>query len=445
MTAFFVILSKAKNPCCRYHKQDKRLMLEANLPHLSGLLEARLPPDNLVLLRRAGEVAARSHTALLLVGGCVRDLLLARPVLDIDLVAESNANALADRLVAELGWRVAARSQFSTVKLQAGNILIDVATARSETYARPGALPAVSPGTLADDLARRDFAANAVAVYVTPNRFGDVLDPLGGEADIKAKRLRVLHDRSFQDDATRIIRAARYEARLDFRMNAHTEALARRDVSFLDTISPDRLRAELERVLHEPQPEDCLLRLSDLGALNAILPGLAWPRGLHDAVTEARSGGQTPGGDAFWGLLTWHMDAAQSDTLLRRLHLTAQQRAVALGVHHVKAALAQLARPGLAPSGVDALLRDVPEGALHACAIAATEPPPALERLRRYLVEWRSIRPQLSAQHLLALGVPQGPLVGEFLQRLRVHRLDNPAATLTDEETLVREWLKTQS
>ena len=255
-------------------------------------MEALLPAATIALLRRAGAAAAREGAALYLVGGSVRDLLLGRPVVDLDLAVEGDGPRIAEALASELGGRVSARSQFGTAKLVVGEQTLDVATARLETYDRPGALPTVRPGTLRDDLARRDFTVNAMAAHLGPETFGAIEDRLGGGADLAQRVLRPLHDGSFVDDATRILRAVRYEHRLGFRMDAPTEAMVRRDAPYLSTISGDRVRHEVERICQEARPEAALARARDLGVLSALLPGLDWPEETHRAVGRARDAGE---------------------------------------------------------------------------------------------------------------------------------------------------------
>lgn len=413
------------------------------MPDLAAAINQGLSGERVALLRAAGAMASRSRVPLYLVGGCVRDLLLGRPVLDLDLVAEGDATALADSLAAELGGQVTARSQFGTVKLRVRETMLDLATSRSETYAQPGALPAVKPAPLAADLKRRDFSINAMAAHLSPERFGELADPFGGYDDLLAKTVRVLHPMSFMDDASRILRGIRYEARLGFLMDVGTEALARRDARYLETISPDRLRQELDRLFHEPEPERCLSRAREMSVLAAILPGLNWPASLNHAVVTLRAFGAvdrlTP--SALLGLLAWPLAPDDAFALARRLNLGAKQLRVVDGTRRLASLLPALGAPALRPSEAYALLKDLDPDALHAAFIAAVDAPVARERLDAFVQRWRDCRPHLTARRLLALGVPQGPLVGEFLARLLARRLDHPEVTAGDEETLVRGWL----
>ena len=201
-------------------------------------LEPALAAPDVALVQRIGEAAADAGVELWLVGGPVRDALLGRPVHDLDVTSEMPAAELGAILAARLDGAIRARSQFGTVKLRLGKRTIDLATTRTERYAKPGALPSVSPGDIRIDLARRDFAINAMALSLHPQRFGELLDTQGGTADIESRTLRALHERSFQDDATRLLRAVRYMARLAFQPEPETQRWLTRDLPYLDTISP---------------------------------------------------------------------------------------------------------------------------------------------------------------------------------------------------------------
>jgi tRNA nucleotidyltransferase (CCA-adding enzyme) len=200
-----------------------------------------------------------------LVGGAVRDLLLGRGRADIDLVVEGDAAALAERL----GVKVAAHERFGTAKVELNGHEVDIASARSESYPHPGALPVVEPSAeLADDLRRRDFTINAMAIPLQGEL--RLIDPHGGQADLAVRRLRVLHDGSFVDDPTRAIRAARYAARFGFELEQHTAELLHE--ADLGTVSADRREAELLRLAGEAEAAEGFALLARWGLLE-LRPG----------------------------------------------------------------------------------------------------------------------------------------------------------------------------
>ena len=207
------------------------------MKNIAEILEAQLDSVSLRQLHLIAD-AARSHGVYAyLVGGAVRDALLGLPVGDIDIAVVGLTPDIAHSTAAALGGAIVKRSQFNTFALSADGRRIDIAMARQETYARAGALPAVAPGTVQSDLARRDFTINAMAASINAGSFGELLDPLDGQGDLRRRIVRVLHNASFQDDATRILRAARYAVRLGFTLEAQTERLLRRDAPCLDAIS----------------------------------------------------------------------------------------------------------------------------------------------------------------------------------------------------------------
>ena len=250
-------------------------------------MESFFPEAVLDCLREIGGIGAETHIPVHLVGGSVRDLLLGGRMTDLDLVAEGNALHLADAIAQGIGGEINDRSQFGTVKLTIKGIPFDLATARTESYTSPGSLPTVAPGSLHDDLIRRDFTINAMVVRLDTDSFGELFDPLNGQIDLEERRIRVLHQNSFRDDASRILRAIRYEQRLDFHLDSNTERLTCRDKSYLGFFSGDRIRRELGKSLIEPSPEKVFRRAQQLGALSAIHADLNWDSNFNQLVTRS--------------------------------------------------------------------------------------------------------------------------------------------------------------
>jgi len=242
--------------------------------NLAHKIKKQLPSELVNFTQVAGEVAQNQGQNLYLVGGVVRDLLLGRTNLDLDLVVEGNAIELAQQLIEIKLGKITTHPHFGTARLQWYKWSIDLATSRSETYTKPGALPKVKPSSIRDDLFRRDFTINTMAIYLNPARYGELIDLYGGRDDLGHKLIRVLHERSFTDDATRIWRGLRYEQRLDFQLETNTLQLLKRDIPMLDTISGDRIRYELECILQEEFPEKILRRAEELRVLAKLHPAL---------------------------------------------------------------------------------------------------------------------------------------------------------------------------
>ena len=212
-----------------------------------------------------------------LVGGTVRDILLGETGFDLDIAVEGDGIALARALTGELGGRVVPHEKFGTGVVRWPGGRVDVATTRTEFYDEPGALPAVEQAPILQDLYRRDFTINAMAVSLKGEDFGRLVDPFDGLADLRSGVVRVLHGLSFIDDPTRIFRAVRYENRYGFRMDGHTTALARAcvEMGLVGELSSARLREELKALLSEDDVGDAVLRLDELGLAQAIHPHLA--------------------------------------------------------------------------------------------------------------------------------------------------------------------------
>ena len=386
---------------------------------------------------QAAEAEART---LYLVGGCVRDLLLNRPLLDVDAVAEGEVQSLAANAASALGGRCVAHRAFGTATMEADGARIDLAMARAETYARPGALPRVRPASIREDLARRDFTINALALALCGPERGRLLDPFGGWEDLRRRLVRVLHERSFIDDATRILRAVRYAARLRFRLEPETRALLLRDLSYLDTISGARLRQELLRLLAEERPEIALLSCQTLGVLAAIHPALRFDRRLATAFRTARRPGAPLDPQLSLALLGTRLSPDEATALAHRLALSTHQRRALEGAAALRGAVPWLSQTRLSPSEIVARLEPYPEPSLRACALATPSPVPR-RRLMRYLLYWRYVKSTLDGRALQRLGVPRGPLVGEVMRALRTARLDGRVRTREQEAAMVQRLL----
>ena len=242
---------------------------------VADLIADRIPAELLDTARLVASAAEEAGVEPYLVGGSVRDALLGRsPTGDLDITLVGADSATFARIARITGGRIAKSSQFNTARLEIDDCALDLAMARGETYPHPGSLPVVMPGTLAEDLARRDFSVNAMAVSITSDRWGKLFDPHGGREDIREGRIRTLHEGSFRDDATRILRAARYAARLSFDLEDNTLRSLEGSIRFLSTISAARLRNEIERIFMEASAVAATLRTLDgWGALSGIHSG----------------------------------------------------------------------------------------------------------------------------------------------------------------------------
>jgi tRNA nucleotidyltransferase (CCA-adding enzyme) len=398
------------------------------LPRSATAELARLDEATAGRLRGAAGIATELGCPLAAVGGFVRDLLLGRPgaaARDLDLVVEGDGRAVARRLARLVGGRVREHEAFltATVTLPDGQV-IDVATARRERYAAPGALPRVEPASLADDLARRDFSVNGLAIRLEGQAWGQVLDPTGGLEDLAARRIRVLHPLSFVEDPTRIFRGARLATRLRFSLDPTTRRLlcAAAGLGVYGSLSGERLWAELAAIVGEPDPPAVLALLGRLGAFRLFLSSYRFaltPRRLL-ARAGGRTGELTPDSRAGLYLLALgaRLTAAEEATWLARWSAPAPVRAA---VARARADAPTLARRLGAADGAGeayAALRGAPE--LSAAWAAVVTRDARVERhVVSYLGRWRRLAPLLTGDDLSALGLAPGPLFGRLLDDLR--------------------------
>ncbi len=406
-------------------------------------LGQRLEPELLETCRSLGEMAEQG--TLFIIGGAVRDILLGRDPVEVDLVIQGSAEELAQKAVHfRLAHRTTA-SQFMTVKLTIGTREMDIATARSETYASPGALPDVAPSDIETDLGRRDFTANAVAVSIGSMDFGRVIDPHRGVNDVQAGVLRALHARSFRDDATRMIRAARYASRLQFRLHADTEAWIKSDASHIGTVGPDRLRNEFNRLWREKKPVEGLYMLQSWGVLDHLPTASNWVNGLYSFSMSDREAAARPDdaddADAHWALIATTV-GTDYETLIDTFHLAGSSRRAVDDIRYWKtngsAAFREASEIGRPSQFADVLSQFEP-AALEALYLTgnATES----RAIASYLGTWRHVQPELNGSDLLEMGLRQGPLVGKFLDQLRKARLDNLVLNRDGEVQLVKQWM----
>ena len=411
--------------------------------NVAHILEQSLAPSQHEYLRLSGQLCTERGVSLFLVGGTVRDLFLDKSPVDLDLSAVGGEEGLATDLARALLGEVSARSQFGTAKIRVGDITIDLALARKETYERPGALPSVTSGSIHDDLARRDFSMNAVAVSLDETRWGELADPHGGHEDIKRGLVRVLHPGSFVDDATRILRAVRYAVRLGFSLETETETLMRRDLSYVDTIGGDRVRNELARLFQEARAVQMLEMAQRLGVLAAVYPPLEVSSKALDRLDSVSR--QDGGTDLLLlSVLAFRLPSAAREGFVERLNMDARWACTVRDTGAIRNSYDRLAEKDLAPSELFRILDGLDIAAVRGARVAVDEPG-VTERLRLFDDDLRQRRPVLNGDDLIALGFPEGPKVGDVLDELMTARLDGLVTTRDDEVRMVTARLEREN
>ena len=406
---------------------------------MSTIFDRRLSRDHRSLLLEMPDAAARSGARAYLVGGAVRDLLLGLTPAELDLAVSGPGEDPVGSLVGALGGAASSGSEFGTARVEAAGVEFDVARTRRETYARPGALPTVTfTHSIDDDLPRRDFTINAMAVSLNGGDFGALLDPLDGQRDLEARQVRVLHPRSFEDDPTRILRAIRYAGRLGFEIEEETARLLVEDLRWLDSVSGDRVRREMERTAAEGRVAEILDLAEGLGVLRAIHPALSLPAGLADRLRE----GSQPSPLGLLAALAVNAGEAARDAMSLRLNLTPGPARAVRDIGKLGPRLDRL--HSLKASDTYRLLQDVDDRAVEGWALAHPEAR-LRDRLNDYLHRMRCVVPILDGRSVMALGVEEGPAVGEMLRALLMARLDGDVSSRDDEERFVRRSLDTRT
>jgi tRNA nucleotidyltransferase (CCA-adding enzyme) len=414
--------------------------------NLADRITRQLPGELVDIMQFAGSVAGDQSQRLFLVGGVVRDLLLYRHNLDLDLVAECDAIQLAEALVKLKGGKMIAHSRFNTAKIQWGKWSVDFATARAESYEKPGALPSVQcKCEIKDDLRRRDFTINAMAVYLDPLHFGELIDLHGGVQDLEKGIIRILHDDSFRDDATRIWRAVRYEQRMNFRIEQHTLRILKRDIDYLDTISNDRIRHELELCLEEDKPERALMRADKLGILTKICPALEADEWMVKKFAKARGMLQPycPPLELYLAFLVYRLPFKVFEDLVAYFKFSRSLAQTLRDTLNLKNELSCLTGPQPRPSVIYRCLHRFSQNAILANMIAS-ELPIVNQRIELYLNKLRYVRTALSGEDLINLKVESGPRIREILEDLRLARLDGKISNKEEEIALVKQGLSLQ-
>lgn len=412
------------------------------------VLEERFPQRVMDILRRAGEVAERRDEQVYLVGGAVRDLLLRIHNLDIDLVVEGAGIPFSRELATEFpGCRVRSHEKFGTaVLLFEDGFKIDVATARYEYYEVPGALPTVETSSIKRDLYRRDFTMNTLAVRLNPRTFGQVIDFFGGARDIKEKVIRVLHNLSFVEDPTRILRAVRFSSRFRFSIAKHTLSLLKGAVKMrmFDKVEGKRLLNELIHIMDEKNVMAPLGLMASLGIFPALHPSLDFPprsRELIEAATEVLSWWRylfslekIDSWTVYFLALTDSLSDEEFENVVLRLSIVRARRKDLLRERREAAhVMAEFAKGSLAhPSQVvKALKMRAMETLLFMMAKTGREE--SRRQISTYITTLRHVVPDLKGKDLIEMGYEPGPTIGAILQSLTNARLDGLVSTASEE------------
>jgi tRNA nucleotidyltransferase (CCA-adding enzyme) len=423
--------------------------------NLAAMLKKRLPPRVFELLENCGRVAEENATKAYLVGGMIRDLLLHRENMDVDVVIEGDGIRFAEAFAKKYGCQVAAHRRFGTARLIfPDRFKIDVATARTESYHAPAALPEVYGGILRQDLYRRDFTINTLAIDLSSKNFGTLIDYFGGWDDLHQGVIRVLHSLSFIDDPTRTLRAIRFATRFNFRISQDTERLMRSavDSRVLEKLSGKRLWTELKNALQEEHPIAPIRMMHQYKLLPAIHPSVSLDSFLLDLLYRVES------------VLSWfklnfptekipqwtiylmalleklnrpeRLHVAKRFQLLSRIH--EMLRFYKINTRDIFARL----KTATSVSSIYFSLREYPlEVLLY--AMARIEDEECRQKIANYIRDLRGIKLDINGDDVVMLGMKQGPEIRELLDDILKARLDGKAMTREEQLHLASTKLQT--
>ncbi len=426
---------------------------ETSVENFRILMQDKLPADIYRILEVAGQTAQELGFTVYCVGGFVRDLLLDVPNFDVDLVVEGDGRVLAKNLSSKLGGRVRTYDRFATATVIIDeSTKIDVATARTEYYEFPAALPIVERSSIKEDMYRRDFTMNTLAICLNPGKFGDLIDYFGGRKDIQNGLIRILYNLSFVEDPTRILRAIRFEQRYRFTIEADTLRLAGDAIKrrMLGKLSYKRIIRELILILNEKDPIPALIRMTESGVWEYILPEVR----LEDLTAILKRVPAVVGWweDQYYGheIKPWLIYLVVIFSQLRPDQVSEVLYRFPLGKHaqHTILESAQIPEllqtinqnPDLKPSQLNFILAHLGlENIIYLLLLITTEN--VWERVVHYFDLKEKINVEINGNVLKAMGLQPGPLFKIILDELYKCKFDGMATTRQDEVNLVKQWI----
>ena len=389
-------------------------------------------------------IAVDDDWKVYLVGGPVRDVILGQDINDLDFGIEGDALSFSRVIARELDGEVIDHPQFMTTSVIAPDIKIDLATSRKETYTGHGMLPQVVPGSVSDDLARRDFSINAMAIPLWQEH-PKLLDPYGGLIDLNARLIRVLHGKSFNEDPTRMFRAIKYESRLGFSIATDSLSMMFSAVEneVMSMVSGARIRRELELIFSEPTALAIISRSQALGLIKAVHKTWMNAPFRFEKLEELKDKLHH---DPMSGLVAicWDLPNTDAELLITRLSMSRIWADVVRDTVRLRSLESKLSSERMPSSLIYALLDSISYSVLQTGKIL-TGNPVFLSRLALFTDTLMSVSPFLSGDDLLSLGVPEGPIIGNILGLLREQKLDGKITTEIDERKFVSSYLESSS
>jgi len=443
----------------------------ADKKNFSAKLNASLPKAHAILLNLIAQHAQKQRTAIYIVGGFVRDLILNRPSIDFDIVVEGDAIQFTQSLLSQFGGKINTHKRFGTAKWQITNIhqqledkypefngvdlsglpeTIDLISARTEFYDFPTALPQVERSSIKLDLHRRDFTINTLALRLDGHHFGELYDYWGGYEDLQSGLIKVLHSLSFVDDPTRLIRAIRFEQRFKFRIEERTFQLMEEAKDLINQVSGDRIRHELNLILSEPEVKAPIMRLQELNFLHQIHPNLSIESEIIDKVEKIikltidpvwqfPDYNGTSKINLLLGMITWFMFLKTNPRpICKRLRTPSIVTESCFKGQQVLKSIHEIANKK--PSEITEFLDSLSPYLLF-ILYHTVEDPQLSKLINQYITHWKKVKPFTSGEDLQRLGIKPGPIYKKILSRLRKAWLDGEILSVDHENILLDEVL----
>lgn len=418
----------------------------------------KLPLELRKIINQAGEVSRQTRMPAFLVGGCLRDLILGADNFDIDITVEGSGIIFAEKLAKKCKSGLIIHERFGTAVLNLTNGLkVDIATTRKETYPFSAALPVVSPGSLKEDLFRRDFTVNAMALSIIPGRAEELIDPFGGRRDLAAGKIRVLHDLSFKDDPTRVLRAIRFKERLNFKIEPKTLSLLKEAIGLglLNKVNPHRMRDEIILMLKEQDPLKQIKRLEELGGLSVISEKIKPAKSTYALFKSI-------GKEVSWFVknfprrrqldlwliyftaLLARLSCAEIKKISLKLALRkGEEKRIINYCQSGNKLIRQLSRKNILPARIFYLLEPVSYETVI-LLLASSANPYLKKHIKEFLENYNGTRLNVSGNDLRDLGILPGPEYSKILTKILGAKLNGRAPNRRNELVLIKKLISKQ-
>lgn len=403
------------------------------------MMAERLDKETLGLVKKCGAIADAEGIKAFVVGGIVRDVILNRKTIDIDITVEGSGVYFGKVLADELKGAYKSFEKFGTAKVYLKTRRIDVATARAEKYAHPAALPEVSFSDLKSDLYRRDFTINSMAVSINKESFGEFYDPFFGINDLKSGILRTLHAGSFIDDPTRIIRAVRFASRFDYRLEEKTmmvmKLALKKDI--FAAAPGERLADELFILLEEKDPFLPMVKMQELGIMRKLCKGIVINKQVEALFARLKKA--KAGRVAYFIAVLSTLSASKAAAFCKRLKLSNEESKTVIDAKkHEKKIIKALSGKIITNSSVYSLLKGLTKDTLDYLS-CVKESKVIKNRIKLFTLKLSGIKASVTGADLIKLGIKPGPQMGKILNRVLEAKLDGKVKTKNDEIAFIKQ------